>query len=90
MRVNLLLLLRPHLLTIEQANEITAEAIELGAQVVLAKEDWPWIECRRLKPDDAAAFLDGLRARVIRFIEQQAVKRTTKRQVQVAQLATAD
>lgn len=69
----LLQLFRPYLTPIE-ADEIRAEIVALNPKVHLVMADWPWLEVRGLTEKRAAALLERLRERGLRFRAEEKKK----------------
>jgi hypothetical protein len=65
--VNVLLqLFKPYLTPIE-ADEIRSEIAALNPKVHLVMPDWPWLEVRGVTEKRAAALLESLRGRGMKF-----------------------
>lgn len=62
----LLQLFKPYLSPME-ADEIRAEIVLLNPKVHLVMADWPWLEVRGLTEKRAAALVERLRERDVRF-----------------------
>lgn len=88
MKTKLLLqLFKPYLTPLE-ADEIRAEGLALKPQICLVMADWPWIELRGLTEKQTAVFLEGLKARGVKFKELKTSKGGTKAKVQVSETLT--
>jgi hypothetical protein len=83
----LLQLYSPYLSPLE-ADEIRAEGLAMKPQICLVMADWPWIELRGLDEKQTAAFLEGLKARGVKFRVLATSKKNTKTKVQVSETLT--
>lgn len=74
--MNILLQLFKPYLTPMEADEIRTEIYALNPRINFVMADWPWLEVRGITDKRAAALLDGLKARGVRFhvIEKRKVR----------------
>lgn len=88
MKANLLLQLYSPYLSPLEADEIRAEIVALNPRLHLVMADWPWLEVRGVSEKDAAAIMESLTARGVKFRVLATGKKIIKARVQVSETLT--